>query len=54
MSISKRRAVIEVFGNIPIVKNNFGIVTILIIVISVMPAVIAMLRRRRGPSGVRE
>jgi membrane-associated protein len=35
------------FGNIPIVKNNFGIVTILIIVISVLPVVIAMLRRRR-------
>src|SRR5688572_16406346 len=35
------------FGNIPIIKNNFGIVTILIIVISVLPVVIAMLRRRR-------
>jgi membrane-associated protein len=32
------------FGNIPLIKNNFGIVTILIIVISVLPAVIAMLR----------
>lgn len=36
------------FGNIPVIKNNFGIVTILIIVISVMPAIIAMLRRKRG------
>jgi membrane-associated protein len=35
------------FGNIPIIKNNFGIVTILIIVVSVLPVVIAMLRRRR-------
>ncbi len=35
------------FGNIPIIKNNFGIVTILIIVVSVLPVVIAMLRNRR-------
>lgn len=35
------------FGNIPIIKNNFGIVTILIIVVSVLPVAIAMLRRRR-------
>ncbi|MEP7243646.1 MAG: DedA family protein [Gammaproteobacteria bacterium] len=34
------------FGNIPLIKNNFGIVTIAIIVISVLPAVIAMLRRK--------
>ena len=26
------------FGNIPVIKNNFGIVTIVIIVVSVMPA----------------
>jgi membrane-associated protein len=36
-----------VFGNIPVVKNNFGIVTILIIVVSVLPVIIAMLRNRR-------
>lgn len=36
------------FGNIPVIKNNFGIVTILIIVASVTPAVVAMLRRRRA------
>jgi membrane-associated protein len=35
------------FGNIPIVKDNFGIVTILIIIVSVLPVVIAMFRRRR-------
>lgn len=35
------------FGNIPLVKNNFGIVTILIVVVSVLPVVIAMLRRPR-------
>jgi membrane-associated protein len=34
------------FGNIPIIKDNFGIVTILIIIVSVLPVVIAMFRRR--------
>ena len=40
------------FGNIPIIKNNFGIVTIAIIVVSVMPAVIAFLKNyfRKGPA----
>jgi membrane-associated protein len=35
------------FGNIPLIKNNFGIVTIVIIVVSVMPAVIAFLKRKK-------
>ncbi len=35
------------FGNIPVIKNNFGIVTILIVVVSVMPAVLALLKRKR-------
>ena len=34
------------FGNIPLIKKNFGIVTILIVVVSVMPAVIAWFRAR--------
>lgn len=34
------------FGNIPLVKHNFGIVTILIIVVSVMPMLVTLLRRR--------
>jgi membrane-associated protein len=38
------------FGNIPVIKNNFGIVTILIIVVSVMPAVLALLKRKRVPA----
>jgi membrane-associated protein len=38
------------FGNIPVIKNNFGIVTILIIVVSVMPAILAVLKRRRVPA----
>jgi membrane-associated protein len=37
------------FGNIPVIKQHFGIVTIAIIVISVMPAVIAFFRARRSP-----
>lgn len=36
------------FGNIPIVKNNFGVVTILIIIVSVLPVVFGMLKERRG------
>jgi len=38
------------FGNIPLIKNNFGIVTILIVVVSVMPAVLALLKRKRVPA----
>jgi membrane-associated protein len=38
------------FGNIPVIKQNFGIVTILIIVVSVMPAVLALLKRKRVPA----
>jgi membrane-associated protein len=36
------------FGNIPLIKDNFGLVTIAIIVVSVMPAVIAFLRRKKA------
>jgi membrane-associated protein len=36
------------FGNIPLVKNNFGVVTILIIMVSLAPLAIAYLRRRRA------
>ncbi len=35
------------FGNIPLVKHNFGVVTILIILISVTPMLVALMRRRR-------
>lgn len=34
------------FGNIPLIKHNFGLVTILIAVISVLPMVVGLLRRR--------
>jgi membrane-associated protein len=33
------------FGNFPIIKNNFGVVTILIIVISLLPAIWSLLRK---------
>jgi membrane-associated protein len=36
------------FGNIPVVKNNFSLVILAIIVISVMPGVIEFLRHRFG------
>jgi membrane-associated protein len=37
------------FGNIPIIKNNFGVVTILIIIVSVLPAIwIALSERSKG------
>jgi len=37
------------FGNVPIIKNNFGIVTIAIIVVSLVPFVVSFLR----PSGAK-
>jgi membrane-associated protein len=36
-------------GNIPIIKDNFSIVTVLIILISVLPIAIEFLRSRRAP-----
>lgn len=39
------------FGNIPVVKHNFGVVTILIILVSVTPMVVALMRRRRPATG---
>jgi membrane-associated protein len=38
------------FGNIPIVKNNFSIVIMAIIVISVLPGVIEFIRQHRASS----
>jgi membrane-associated protein len=35
------------FGNIPIIKNNFSLVTIGIVLVSVLPMVIEFLRQRR-------
>ncbi|HUI61281.1 MAG TPA: DedA family protein [Steroidobacteraceae bacterium] len=39
------------FGNIPLVKQNFGVVTILIIVLSLIPMSVAFLRARMSRSG---
>ncbi|HVC02683.1 MAG TPA: VTT domain-containing protein [Steroidobacteraceae bacterium] len=41
------------FGNLPLVKRNFGIVTILIIVGSLLPVAITFLKRRRSRTHVR-
>lgn len=38
------------FGNLPFVKNNFSIVIITIIIISVMPAVVEFIRAKRKKS----
>jgi len=38
------------FGNVPLIKENFGIVTILIIMISLMPVVWEMIRPNK-PAG---
>lgn len=40
------------FGNIPVIKNNFSFVTIAIILISVAPIAIEMLRNRRPRTAV--
>ncbi len=36
------------FGNIPIIKDNFSVVLILIIIISVVPAVIGAIKSKVG------
>ena len=38
------------FGNLPFVRNNFSLVVIAIVLISVMPAVVEVLRSRTKPS----
>ena len=38
------------FGNIPIVKHNFGLVTIFIILVSLLPMVVAFIRGRTVPA----
>jgi membrane-associated protein len=36
------------FGNVPVVKRNFGLVTIFIIVVSLLPLALELARRRRA------
>jgi membrane-associated protein len=38
-----------IFGNVPIVKNNFSLVTIGIVLVSVLPVVVEYLRNRNRP-----
>ncbi len=38
------------FGNVPIIKNNFGVVTIIIIVVSLLPLLWAALKSAREPA----
>jgi membrane-associated protein len=39
------------FGNIPLVKNNFGVVTIIIIVVSLIPLVLGLRDRNATAAG---
>ena len=39
------------FGNVPVIKNNFSLVTIAIVIVSVLPMVIEYLRHRRARGG---
>ena len=39
------------FGNVPVVKHNFGLVTILIVVVSLIPMAAGLWRRRTTPDG---
>jgi membrane-associated protein len=39
------------FGNLPWVKNNFGVVTLLVIALSLLPLLVVALRERGGRAG---
>jgi membrane-associated protein len=39
------------FGNVPFVRNNFSLVVIAIVLISVVPAVVEVIRNRKKPVG---
>jgi membrane-associated protein len=39
------------FGNVPIIKNNFSLVTIGIVFVSILPMLVELISHRRRPSG---
>ena len=41
------------FGNLPVVRDNFSLVILAIIALSLLPAVVEFLRHRRRPAGTR-
>ena len=41
------------FGNVPVVKNNFSLVALGIVAVSLLPMVIEILRQRKGSTGPR-
>jgi membrane-associated protein len=41
------------FGNIPVVRNNFSLVTIGIVIVSLLPMMIELIRHKRSGAGQR-
>jgi membrane-associated protein len=41
-----------VFGNVPIIKNNFSLVTLGIVFVSILPVLIAYVRQRHSSARV--
>ena len=39
------------FGNVPVIKNNFSLVALGIVAVSLLPMVIEIVRQRKGPTG---
>ena len=39
------------FGNVPVVKENFSLVALGIVFVSMLPMAYELLQRRRGPTG---
>jgi membrane-associated protein len=40
------------FGNMPVVKNNFGLVILVIIILSILPGIIEYFRQRRKAASI--
>jgi membrane-associated protein len=41
------------FGNIPVIRNNFSVVVLVIIFISILPAIVEYLKHRRTAAPAR-